>query len=82
VPLNAFGVGVESIIQHPEYNAGAKTRNDIAIIRLQDTIEWNAFVQPACLPSPGELVPVGEKASLAGWGFTTTGKWVSLNSRL
>ncbi len=69
-PLNAFAVGIEEILIHPEFSSDDITRNDIALLRLKSTIDFNAYVQPACLPDAREKSPIGQVGSVAGWGYT------------
>ena len=37
---------------HPEYNVGAYLNNDLAVVRLKDSVRLTSRVVPACLPSP------------------------------
>ena len=67
--MNAFAVGVEEIRIHPEFSSRDQTRNDIALLRLKSGIDWNKYVQPACLPDQSEPTPVGQVTSVAGWGY-------------
>lgn len=59
--------GVERYIQHEKYaHPPSEFSNDIAVIRVQGSIEFNDKVQPIEL-SP-EQVAAGTVARLTGWG--------------
>ncbi|NP_001166061.1 serine protease 142 precursor [Nasonia vitripennis] len=53
-------------IRHPNYRRPAQY-NDIALLRLQSPVTFNAYVRPACL-SIQPNAPAGTKAVAAGWG--------------
>ena len=57
--------GVEVIYKHPAYNPQTTT-NDITILRLSEPVEFNRYVQPACLPGPDP--EPNENVILIGWG--------------
>ncbi|RNA08846.1 CLIPD1 [Brachionus plicatilis] len=53
---------------HPKYDE-YYTLNDIAIIKLKNKIEFNSFIQPACLPTNDHQTSNTEvDAWAAGWG--------------
>jgi secreted trypsin-like serine protease len=56
---------VERIFMHPGWDS-ARLANDIAILRLTEPVQFNKFVQPACLPGP-DPEPDSEVV-LIGWG--------------
>lgn len=56
---------IEEIISHPDYDRGTQ-RNDIAIVKLNQTVEYTQFVRPICLPN-AEPQP-DEDTIVAGWG--------------
>lgn len=55
------------LIQHPKYDKENKL-NDVAIIKLTDEIEFNNFIQPACLPIDDNYPSNEIDAWAAGWG--------------
>jgi secreted trypsin-like serine protease len=57
--------GVERIFSHPLYNAQT-VENDITILRLSEPVQFNKYVQPACLPGP-DPKPDADVV-LIGWG--------------
>jgi len=56
---------VERIFKHSEYN-DQTTENDITILRLSQPVEFNRYVQPACLPGPDPQPDTD--VVLIGWG--------------
>ena len=62
-------IPVSRVVVHPSYSATG-THNDIALVHLQQEVEWSDFVQPACLPTPGPDTFTGMQATVAGWGNT------------
>lgn len=63
--------GVAQIIRHPGYNTNPNSRfdNDIALLRLNTPLNFNANVQPiAYATSNGNLTNVGTNALVSGWG--------------
>ncbi|XP_063830280.1 prostasin-like [Ostrinia nubilalis] len=68
VPVTAI---IKRIIEHPNYKA-PKKYYDIALMELQNQVQFDNYVQPACLWS-GESSPlIGQKATLTGWGVVET----------
>ncbi|KAB7496395.1 Mast cell protease-like protein, partial [Armadillidium nasatum] len=72
-------VGVEETVSHPDYNIRGKASDDIALIRLNVTLNFedsSATIEPVCLPPKdfnfkafaGNRAPVA-----AGWGLTEHG---------
>lgn len=45
-----------------------KAFNDIAIMKLVRPVKFGPWIQPVCLPNPGEIVPEGTPAIAHGWG--------------
>lgn len=61
-------VKVWDIVLHPDWNYNnEKYDADIAIVVLQELIEYNTQVQPACLPPPSFDEVVGN-GIVVGWG--------------
>lgn len=46
--------GIAEIIQHPEYDRTVTVMNDICLLKLSGSVEYNSHVQPACLPRSGD----------------------------
>lgn len=63
---------VAKIILHTDYNA--KTlENDIAVLRLQENLEFGPNIAAVELPSELETPAAGAKCSVTGWGTTSHG---------
>nr|XP_002131103.1 plasminogen [Ciona intestinalis] len=60
-------VSFASILIHPNYNH-ATTDNDIAIITLTESVTYNNYVRPACLPQQDETLAARTSGVVAGWG--------------
>ncbi|XP_059611758.1 serine protease easter-like [Phlebotomus argentipes] len=65
---------IEQRIPHPQYVPSSRNqRNDIALLRLAQTVQFNDFVKPVCLPTASYLRNdnfVGKSMDVAGWGKT------------
>lgn len=55
---------------HPEYNVGAYLNNDLAVVRLKDSVRLTSRVSPACLPSSTSSYSPGTECTISGWGST------------
>lgn len=42
---------VRQIIKHPEFNQGTHLNNDIALILMDESVEFNQYLRPICLPA-------------------------------
>jgi len=49
-------------------------RNDIALLKLDQPIQFSDTIQPIALPKQGEKVKVGTICTVAGWGGTAYNK--------
>ncbi|KRX99150.1 Serine protease 30 [Trichinella pseudospiralis] len=47
-----------------------KTTNDIALLRLAETVYYNEYTRPVCLPEPNEELTPGDICVVTGWGDT------------
>uniref|UniRef100_A0A1A9ZJ15 Peptidase S1 domain-containing protein n=1 Tax=Glossina pallidipes TaxID=7398 RepID=A0A1A9ZJ15_GLOPL len=65
-PIDA---GIEKIIRHKRYSRRTH-KNDIALIRLDQTIGYTRSHYPICLPEPGEDFSTLARATITGWGAT------------
>lgn len=78
---------VASITRHPSYNPNTDV-NDIAVVRTNQPIQYNAGVAPACLPFQYSQTAFDRQVlEVPGWGTTsfggvpsTTLRTVSLNA--
>jgi secreted trypsin-like serine protease len=62
-------IKVRQIIMHPSY-ISRQVADDIALVQLAETVEWDDRIQPACLPNPDKDSFSGILATVAGWGWS------------
>ncbi|KAL7644133.1 UNVERIFIED_CONTAM: hypothetical protein RMT77_004957 [Armadillidium vulgare] len=71
--------GVEETVSHPDYNTRGKSSDDVALIRLNLSLDFDrssAAIEPVCLPPNGFNFKAfaGNRAPVAtGWGLTEHG---------
>ncbi|XP_031788613.1 CLIP domain-containing serine protease 14D [Nasonia vitripennis] len=66
--------GIESVHPHPEYAHNRTLQNDIAIVRINGTMNFRpASVRPICLPIDADSRNPGSFGVVTGWGSTETG---------
>nr|XP_006817823.1 PREDICTED: cationic trypsin-3-like [Saccoglossus kowalevskii] len=58
---------IEEIIVHPDYNA-ITIDNDIALMKIRQTIVMTDEISEVCLPEQGEMHVHGDEAWATGWG--------------
>lgn len=66
-------IRIQEKIKYPEYKRPSQY-HDIAILRLENEVEYNAWVRPACLPVDWPDVGSDNKAVATGWGLVDWGK--------
>lgn len=69
----ALDVPVEEIIPHENYNPNSKSQeNDIALLRLSQSVTYTDFIKPICLPNDSVKNKNfdGINLEVAGWGKT------------
>ncbi|XP_017770207.1 PREDICTED: chymotrypsin-1-like [Nicrophorus vespilloides] len=66
-------IDVEDIIVHEDYDPYNGHKNDIAILKLEDAIEFSDDVQPTVLPKAFQEVHPESESVLAGWGYEKSG---------
>lgn len=66
---------ISKVIVHPDYD-GRTFRNDLALLKLVQTAEFNDYVRPVCLWEGTDDVNriVDKEGTIAGWGFNENGK--------
>lgn len=61
----------DNFSQHEDWSADVKgSPSDLALIELSSPVEFNDYVQPACLPSEGGDFTVADDCWISGWGDT------------
>ena len=59
---------VSQVFSHPNYDS-VTDDNDFCLLKLATSIEFNQYVQPACLPlSCSDECPDGSEVLISGWG--------------
>ncbi|XP_054720436.1 transmembrane protease serine 9-like [Uloborus diversus] len=61
-------VPVGHFVMHPDYKNRTYI-NDIALIKLQDPVDFTETVSPICLPAQKEFTSPKDLAVVAGWGW-------------
>ncbi|XP_053515462.1 suppressor of tumorigenicity 14 protein isoform X2 [Artibeus jamaicensis] len=69
--------GLKRIISHPSFNDFTYDY-DIAVLELEQPVEYSNTVRPICLPSSTHVFPVGKAIWVTGWGHTYEGGTVVL----
>uniref|UniRef100_A0AAV2LXL2 pancreatic elastase II n=1 Tax=Knipowitschia caucasica TaxID=637954 RepID=A0AAV2LXL2_KNICA len=64
-------LGLSKIVKHPAYNSHV-TRNDIALLKLENPVTFSDTIRPACLPQEGAVLPHGAPCYVTGWGRLAT----------
>ncbi|XP_068179770.1 ovochymase [Antennarius striatus] len=82
--LMSAPVFATSIHIHPDYNNPnlLDFSNDIALIKLQDTITFNASIMPVCLPAEDATYDNGAIGLVSGFGISDVGKRQILTNKL
>ena len=61
-------ISIGRLFKHPRYNASSFHNYDIALLKLETTLQYNDRVTPVCLPEM-DFNP-GTKCFVTGWGTT------------
>ena len=62
-------VNVTAVISHTEHQYYKK--NDIALLQLSTPVNYTNYIQPICLPSKTEELPLYSTCYTVGWGHTS-----------
>lgn len=63
-----FVFQVEEVFVHPDYDPET-VDNDVALLRLPEAIKLgHQGIRLACLPQPGQSLPITQKCTIIGWG--------------
>lgn len=70
---------VKNVCVHSQYPCHLSNKegswprfNDIAIITLQDRVNFSSAISPVCLPRYKEALPIGSTYYVTGWGSITS----------
>ena len=61
---------LQKIIGHPNYDSNTIS-NDICLLHLQESLQFNDWVQPIGLPIQGQEYEAGTECTVTGWGTTS-----------
>ncbi|XP_013118286.1 serine protease 7 [Stomoxys calcitrans] len=78
-------VGFDEVLPHPQYDVrNANNYHDIALIRLDQDVQYSDFIRPICLPLPETRTAItpGELLIVAGWGRTLEARQSSVKKQL
>ncbi|XP_055586939.1 serine protease easter-like [Uranotaenia lowii] len=79
-------VEIERKIPHPSYNPQSLEQyNDIALLRMAQSVPYTDFIKPICLPRSDDLKTkntIGQKFQVAGWGRTATARYSSVKQKV
>lgn len=71
-------VGIAWVLPHPRYSWKEGTRADIALVRLEHSIQFSERILPICLPDSSVQLPPNTDCWIAGWGSIRDGGEVPL----
>ena len=60
---------IRRIVLHSGYTTGS-FNNDIALLHLDQPVEYNKYVKPICISDDMTSYPTGMKCMVTGWGRT------------
>jgi len=65
-------IPLAQVIIHPDYRSPRGSSNDLALLKLDDPVDFNNVpdVRPVCLPSDRDERFTGLRVTVAGWGRT------------
>ena len=69
---HGVSVDAKSYVVHPEYDEST-LKNDIALVRLVEPVEFSDYVRPVCLATSSNETADYRRCWIAGWGTTSYG---------
>lgn len=72
-------VGIDKQFVHENFNKNL--HNDIALLKLQNEVEYNAFIKPICLPFKRIYNTDGLNLIVTGFGKTESGEGSNIKLR-
>ncbi|TKS93224.1 Enteropeptidase [Collichthys lucidus] len=71
---NEVSRNILQIIVHPSYNPLFNNNdNDIALLRMESSVNFTLYIRPVCLAAEGSTFHTGISSWVAGWGHNSTG---------
>ncbi|XP_059967460.1 serine protease 46-like [Mesoplodon densirostris] len=67
---NGTELSVTRIVIHEDFTS--LMSQDIALLKLRDSVSWSPVIQPVCLPNPKLKPSLGSMCWMIGWGQTYT----------
>ena len=55
---------------HDNYSFSPRIANDIAVLKMKQSFTFNRYLQPACLPKPGEELRPDQMCYISGFGYS------------
>lgn len=65
---NAKNYTISQVVPHADWNRYKKL-NDIALLKTRDTIQFNDYIKPICLPDKDICFNPGTACVVTGWGY-------------
>ncbi|XP_023979559.1 serine protease 46 [Physeter macrocephalus] len=65
---NGTDLSVTCIVIHEDFTS--LMSQDIALLKLRDSVSWSPLIQPVCLPNPKLKPSLGSMCWMIGWGQT------------
>ena len=59
---------VNTIVTHPLWNSSVNFAADVALLYIEDYIEYTDYIQPACLPDSIDQYAEQIECYITGWG--------------
>ncbi|XP_053381306.1 trypsin-1-like [Mercenaria mercenaria] len=61
---------IEYLVKHWNYSDTDRTHpiHDVALLKINSSVVFNGYVQPACLPGENDPLNYGMKCEVSGWG--------------
>ncbi|XP_005178873.1 uncharacterized protein LOC101896627 isoform X4 [Musca domestica] len=64
---------IENWYIHERFREEKHMNNDIALILLKNSLRFNDYVQPICLPEKGSQLQANRMCTISGWGSIKSG---------
>ncbi|NP_001100333.2 serine protease 42 precursor [Rattus norvegicus] len=61
-------IPIQNIFVHPKFSTTTVVQNDIALLKLQQPVNFTSSIHPICVPTGTFHVKAGTKCWVTGWG--------------